>query len=141
MDQVKCGKHGIVYGDQIAIRTNKNGRIKRICKQCRKIWHAEWIKNNPEKNKINKSNYYKKHKDQCGRKQKEWKDRNKLKVIALSRKHEKNKSQNLTDSYIRKKCRQNTILRPEDISPEWIDAKREHLKLIRLLRDVNRIKK
>jgi hypothetical protein len=143
----KCTKHGKLYLDDV-IKSGKSHNSEQVykCKKCMKDLHDQHYKLNRTKVLLKQKKYRKenketvakikkeswqKHREKNHKKDNERRRRFKLLNPEKYRQREKIRSENLEDSYVRKKIIRGTSLRREDIPASLIECTRALMLLNR----------
>ena len=117
----------------------KLGGFSNYCRGCNKIQVDNRVSKNPELYKKKQGDNYKRWKKKNYKKVLESKRNYRLKNKAKINKYTKNRYASerelLSDWYVKALIVNGTILKFEDIPQEMVEAKREHLKLYRIIRE------
>ena len=107
------------------------------CKKCHNVYSKKHRIDNPEKYKQWHKNWENNNKEKRLEMNRNFRKTDKFKVWkkAYMKIQWKNAIDNLSDYYIKYLLSSRTSLQTIDIPHEMIEAKREHIKLIRILRD------
>ena len=115
-------------------------------KERKRVYTAQWRKDNPDKIKEQAASYYKKHKTRLLKQSKNWRTANPDETKAYNRKYfQANKdhynslyrkyNKELTDSSVKRRISDRTTLKFKDIPQSLIKAKRAYIKGIRLIKE------
>lgn len=79
----KCG--GLLELDQFTIR--KDGSMFGKCKTCQREYHAEWVKNNPDKAKASRRRYSQKNREAVNARHRRYRAENRERFRDIDKRH------------------------------------------------------
>lgn len=147
-----CKIHGPLTEKDVrksSISINKRGYGPYYhCKICRSLSAKKCNRKNREKRLAKCKNYYENNKEKSREMCKNWYRNNIDKIKEYNRKYRQNNMDkmnsfnkkyrlNLKNGYIKQLICQNSNLLPQDIPQEFVESYRQHLLLIRKLKEVN----
>tara|TARA_B100000508_G_C11441770_1_gene269154 strand:+ start:821 stop:1312 length:492 start_codon:yes stop_codon:yes gene_type:complete len=132
-------------------KSSKDGKSY-ICKDCKREINFIYRKNNKEKIRLTKQKYSKTDRAKKLKREsyyrniesirkkdrirgKIYREKNRDKITSYLRNLKRKYTKDLHDTYIKQLIVKRSVLRPSEIPQEYIDAKKEHLKLKRHLKE------